>query len=106
MGREGKRLRRPGLMRARVEWGFLIFLFILAYILFALAFISIRLWLLASTGLWRLVLCWRRAALNGHHGHGRPWLLPRALREEGAEERLEELIRRNREILERYGWLP
>lgn len=102
MNREGRRVWRPALTRARVEWSLLIFLFSLAYIFFALTFISIRLWLWASTAIWSLALRWREAVQGGPYER----LLPRALREPGGDERLEELIVRNREILEKYGWLP
>lgn len=102
MDGEGGRVWRPALTRARIEWFLLIFLFSLAYIFFALTFISIRLWLWASTAVWGLALRWRRAVEGGPYER----LLPRPLREPGGEERLAELIVRNREILEKYGWLP
>lgn len=102
MAKEGRRVWRPGLTRARLEWGFLISLFCLAYIFFAAAFISIRLWLWTSAALWEQALKWRAALYAGPYER----LLPRSLREPGAEARLAELIQRNREILEKYGWLP
>ncbi len=102
MAKEGRRVWRPSLIRARLEWRLLISLFCLAYIFFAATFISIRLWLWASAALWGRALKWRAALRNGPYER----LLPRSLREPGAEERLTELILRNREILEKYGWLP
>lgn len=102
MGDEGRRLLRPRVTKARAEWGLVVFLFCLAYLFFALAFVLIRLWLWASVAVWGLVLKWRAVLLDGPY----EWLLPKPLREEGAEERIAELIAKNHEVLERYGWLP
>jgi len=88
--------------KARAEWGLVVFLFCLAYLFFALAFVLVRLWLWASAAFWELALKWRGTLLGGPYER----LLPRPLREEGAEERIAELIAKNHEVLERYGWLP
>jgi hypothetical protein len=85
-----------------LQWGLLISLFCLAYVFFAAAFISIRLWLWASAALWARALEWRAALRDSPYER----LLPRSLREPGVETRLAELVQRNREILEKYGWLP
>jgi len=102
MGDEGRRLLRPGIAKARVEWALVVFLFLLAYIFFALAFVLVRLWLWASVFFFQLALKWRATLLGGPYER----LLPGPLREEEAEERLADLIAKNREVLERYGWLP
>lgn len=99
---EGRRMFHPTVAKARAGWALVVFLFCLAYLFFAFAFVFVRLWLWASAAIWELALKLRRALLGGRY----EGLLPRALREQGAEERLGELIGRNREILERYGWLP
>jgi hypothetical protein len=88
--------------KARVEWALVVLLFCLAYLFFALAFVLVRLWLWASAAFWELALKWRETLLGGPYER----LLPRPLREEGAKERIEELIAKNREVLKRYGWLP
>jgi len=102
MGDEGRRLLRPTVAKARVEWALVVLLFCLAYLFFAIAFVLARLWLRASVAIWELALKWREALLGGPYER----LLPRPLREPGARERIEGLIAKNRKVLERYGWLP
>lgn len=102
MGDEGRKLLRPRVAKARAGWAMVVFLFLLAYFFFALAFVLIRLWLWASVAVWGLALKWQAALLDGPYER----LLPKPLREEGAEGRIAELIAKNREILDRYGWLP
>jgi len=102
MGDEGRRLLKPTVAKARVEWALVVFLFCLAYVFFALAFVLIRLWLWASAIFWELALRWRAALLGGPYEK----FLPKPLREPEADKRIEELIAKNREVLGRYGWLP
>jgi len=99
---DGGRRLRPTIAKARAEWALVVLLFCLAYLFFALAFVLVRLWLWASAVIWELGLKWRAALLGGPY----EGLLPKPLREPGAEERIAELIAKNREVLERYGWLP
>lgn len=102
MGDEGRRLSWGAVTKARVGWALVVTLFCFAYLFFALTFIFIRLWLWASAVTWELALKWREALL----GTSGERFLPRLLREPGAEERLGDLIARNRQVLDNYGWLP
>ena len=102
MGDEGRRPLRPALAKARVEWALVVFLFCLAYFFFALTFVFVRLWLWASVAFWGFALRWRESLLGGPYER----LLPRPLREPGAEDRIGDLIAKNRQVLSNYGWLP
>ena len=99
LSRGALRARR---FKARARWGFVVFLFCLAYASFTLAFVTIRLWLWGSARFWAALL------RIGDRVAGTPYekLLPQAVRDPAERERLKRLIEEHQELLRRYGWLP
>ena len=102
MGMLSDKVLKRELAKARAKWGFMVFLFCLAYVFFALAFISIRLWLWGSAHFWALIL--RLSARLQETPYG--GLLPRSLRDPQERERIAQLIKEHRALLAKYGWFP
>lgn len=107
MGDDQDRLVKSyhSISKARLKWLLLVILLCLAYVFFALAFISIRAWLWGSTLFWGATL-----QIIGWLGEKNPSLyaklIPTVVRSTEAQKRIREVIEKNRETLEKYGWLP